>query len=611
MKSKLWVLGIGMTAVCLMLAGCPSKTSTVPNVVGQLQEVAGTAITAAGLAVGTITQEFSTTVASGVVISQSPAAGVSVSPGAVVALTVSKGGEPATVPDVVGQTQAAAIAVLTGAGFTIGEVTQGFSETVAVGLVISQSPGAGASAGTGSSVALTVSKGPSPVNMPYVVHQTLEAATATLTAAGLVVGTVTQEYSSSVASGSVISQAVIAGTPLSPGSAVPLTVSKGPQSVTVPNVVGLTQAAAGTALVVGANLTLGAITQEFSITVASGVVISQSPEAGASVDIYSAVALTVSKGPQPVNVPNLTGQTQAAASAALTAAQLVAGAVSQECHDTLPVGAVMSQHPAAGETVDAGSAVTLKVSTGPCAGSNQTFMLSGGVPLEMLWIQAGSFTMGSPDAELGHYKDESPQHSVTLDGFLMGKYELTKRQWQAVMGTTPWAGQDQIITDPDSPAVYISWYDAQSFLTALNAYTGKTFRLPSEAQWEYACRAGGADRFYWGDDPASSIIDSYAWWRGNAYSAEQQYAHVVGGKTANFFGLYDMSGNALEWCQDSYHDNYTGAPTDGSAWVTPEVEYQVLRGGDWYNYGASARSACRVSRMPYDAISTFGFRLAK
>jgi len=239
--------------------------------------------------------------------------------------------------------------------------------------------------------------------------------------------------------------------------------------------------------------------------------------------------------------------------------------------------------------------------------------------------------MGRYPGEQDSDFNEDPQHSVTVPGFWMAKYELTKRQWQAVMGTTPWAGSSyvHVLDDPDSPAVYVDWDDAKAFITALNSYTGKTFRLPSEAEWEYACRAGTTTRFYWGDDPSYAEIGSYAWNYYNAYNVGERYAHVVGQKLPNAWGLYDMSGNVLEWCEDDWHNSYTGVdvPTDGSAWVdSPRGLTRVLRGGDWYTPGdlgdfgdfgdldcrSYCRSALRTNFMPsWGGVPQVGFRLAR
>lgn len=248
-----------------------------------------------------------------------------------------------------------------------------------------------------------------------------------------------------------------------------------------------------------------------------------------------------------------------------------------------------------------------------------TLLLPGDVPLELMLIPAGTFLMGRYKDEQNSSRDEDPQHPVTLSqDFYMGKYEVTKRQWQAVMGTTPWSGERHVLNDLDSPAVYVSWDDAQSFITALNTHstnTGQgtaTFRLPSEAEWEYACRAGTTTRFYWGDDPSFTQISNYAWWLGNARDAGERYAHVVGLKLPNAFGLYDMSGNVFEWCEDDWHISYTGAPADGSAWVdNPRGVFRQLRGGAW-----SAIYICRsanrsISGSPDLTNGDHGFRVVR
>ena len=247
------------------------------------------------------------------------------------------------------------------------------------------------------------------------------------------------------------------------------------------------------------------------------------------------------------------------------------------------------------------------------AGETETIMLPGDVPLVMVWMPKGSFLMGSPDTELARDASEGPQHTVTLSsGFWMGKYELTQAQWQAVMGTTPWSVHNYVLADLDSPAMWVSWDDAKLFVAALNSLTGKTFRLPSESEWEYACRAGTTTRFYWGDDPTDVSINDYAWWDGNAGSIGEKYAHVVGQKLPNEWGLYDMSGNAWEWCEDDWHYDYVNAPTEGQAWVdSPRSIYRVNRGGYWYSPGPYCRSAARSYDEPSTAGFHVGFRLAR
>ena len=269
---------------------------TVPNVVGLAQAQAQTAIVAAKLTVGTIANATSTTVAAGNVISQTPAAGATAPQGSAIALTISLGPPTVTVPNVVGLAQAPAQTAITAAKLAVGTITKVNSTTVAAGNVISQTPAAGATAPQGSAVALTISLGPPNVTVPNVVGLAQAQAQTALVAAKLAVGTITTETSATVAAGNVIAQTPAAGAAVPQGSAVALTVSLGPPPVTVPNVVGLAQAQAQTALV-AAKLTVGTISKATNATVAAGNVISQTPAAGASALPGSAVNLTISLGP--------------------------------------------------------------------------------------------------------------------------------------------------------------------------------------------------------------------------------------------------------------------------------------------------------------------------
>ncbi len=272
----------------------------------------------------------------------------------------------ADVPNVTGLTQTAAQAAIAAARLTLGLVTEAYSPTVVAGVVISQDPASGAPVAPGATVNIVVSKGPQPVSVPNLAGLTRAGAEAAVTGAGLIVGTVTEVYSATVAAGLVVSQEPAAGTNVLPGVAVNFTVSKGPQPVSAPDIVGMTQTAAQSALA-GAGLTLGVVTEAFSPTVAAGAVISQNPVSGTSVLPGSAVNFVLSKGPQPpgtVTVPDLAGKDQVTAEAAITAAGLTVGNVTEDFSDTVPKGQVMSQTPAAGTTVSPGSAVWFMVSKG-------------------------------------------------------------------------------------------------------------------------------------------------------------------------------------------------------------------------------------------------------
>ena len=217
-----------------------------------------------------------------------------------------------------------------------------------------------------------------------------------------------------------------------------------------------------------------------------------------------------------------------------------------------------------------------------------------GVKLEMAAIPGGSFMMGSPENEERRYDNESPQHQVTVPSFFMGKYPVTQAQYQAIMGTNP-----SYFKGSNRPVECVSWDNAVAFCEKLSQITGKTYRLPSEAEWEYACRAGTTTPFHFGE----TITTDLANYNGN-YTYGQEPKGVYRRETtevgsfgvANNFGLYDMHGNVWEWCQDNWHSNYEGAPIDGSAWLGIEknTNTRLLRGGSWLNFPGPCRSAFRV-----------------
>jgi formylglycine-generating enzyme required for sulfatase activity len=208
----------------------------------------------------------------------------------------------------------------------------------------------------------------------------------------------------------------------------------------------------------------------------------------------------------------------------------------------------------------------------------------------MVLIPAGTFTMGSPDSEEGHFKDEGPQHRVTVQGFYIGKYEVTQEQYQAVMGTNP-----SEFNGNNRPVERVSWNDAVEFCRKLSQMTGRKYRLPTEAEWEYACRAGTTTPFAFG----SSLSSDQANFNGGypygdaAEGVYQNKTMSVGSFQPNAFGLYDMHGNVWEWCEDYYHSSYVGAPTNGSAWLSGDSSDRVLRGGSWSLYAPFLRSAFR------------------
>jgi formylglycine-generating enzyme required for sulfatase activity len=241
------------------------------------------------------------------------------------------------------------------------------------------------------------------------------------------------------------------------------------------------------------------------------------------------------------------------------------------------------------------------------AGYVQSFPLgTTGLTIEMVWVPAGSFLQGAYSGESGSSSDELPQHWVTFaNGFWMGKNEVTQAQWEAIAGSWSFYFDGH----PDYPAENVSWNDiTNTFLPALNSQSGgNVWRLPSESEWEYGCRAGTTTRYYWGDDLSYSQIGSYAWYSGNSGST----THTVGTKQPNSWNLYDMSGNVYEWCEDYWHSNYTGAPTNGSAWLSPSSSFRVLRGGSWSGSGINCRSANRYYGGPSSRGGNYGFRLVR
>jgi len=342
--------------VNLVISSGP-QIATVPNVQGLTQDAATAAITEAKLMMGTVTQKISNAVATGNVITQDPSSGSSVAEGSPVNLVISSGPQMVAVPTVEGLTQGAATSTITGANLKVGTVTQQSSNTVAIDKIITQYPPSGSSVAEGSQVQLLISSGPQMVAVPNVEGSTQAAGTTAITEAKLKVGTVAQQTSNSVAPGSVISQDPASGSSLAEGSPVNLVISSGPQMVTVPNLQGLTQAAA-TEAIARAKLAMGTVT-------ATGKIVSQDPPSGSSVTQGSQVNLVISLGPQMVTVPNVKGLTQAAATAAVTATNLTVGTITQQTSNTVVSGNVVSQDQPSGSSVAQGSAINLVISSGP------------------------------------------------------------------------------------------------------------------------------------------------------------------------------------------------------------------------------------------------------
>ena len=252
--------------------------------------------------------------------------------------------------------------------------------------------------------------------------------------------------------------------------------------------------------------------------------------------------------------------------------------------------------------------------------------LGNGIKLQMVYIPGGTFTMGSPESEEGRDDDEGPQHDVTVPPFFMGKYPVTQGQWKEIASRTDLKVKLDLKLEPSyfkepyqdidrwhRPVERVSWYEAVEFCERLSKLTQRNYRLPSEAEWEYACRAGTTTPFYFGKTITPELVNydgQYVY--GNAQKGEYRGETTpVGQFYPNAFGLYDMHGNVWEWCLDTWHNSYDGAPTDGSAWETGgHSTRRVSRGGSWSDYPRWCRSADRNYYVSVETVDDIiGFRL--
>ena len=244
--------------------------------------------------------------------------------------------------------------------------------------------------------------------------------------------------------------------------------------------------------------------------------------------------------------------------------------------------------------------------------------LGESIGLDMILVPGSTFTMGSPEDEPEHENDEGPQHEVTVSDFLMGRYPVTQAQWRFV-AELPQIKQElkpkpSQFEGDNRPVEQVSWDDAVEFCERLSVHTRREYRLPSEAEWEYACRAGTTTPFYFG----KTLTTELANYDGNGtyndgpkgeYRKETTPVDQFG--IANAFGLCDMHGNVYEWCVDHWHGNYEGAPTDGTAWLSEGAQSRerVIRGGSWDLNPRYCRSAYRFHASPDDRYYDFGFRV--
>ncbi|ODH00350.1 hypothetical protein A4S05_33540 [Nostoc sp. KVJ20] len=233
--------------------------------------------------------------------------------------------------------------------------------------------------------------------------------------------------------------------------------------------------------------------------------------------------------------------------------------------------------------------------------------LGNGITLEMVKILAGSFKMGSPPGETGRSQSEEPQHAVNVPAFFIGKFQVTQEQYQQIMGSNP-----SSFKGAKRPVEKVSWNDAVEFCKKLSQKTGREYRLPSEAEWEYACRAGTNTPFHFGETITTELAnyDGTSTYASAPKGKYRQKTTEVGSFPPNAFGLCDMHGNVWEWCQDTWHNSYKGAPTDGSAWIEDnDNENQLLRGGSWNYSPGYCRSAFRYGSTHDDHDVNIGFRV--
>ena len=261
------------------------------------------------------------------------------------------------------------------------------------------------------------------------------------------------------------------------------------------------------------------------------------------------------------------------------------------------------------DSVVVGRHSALKTETCKSRAKYAVFNLNKDVTIDLIGVPGGQVNIGSPETELERSLNEYPQHSVKIKPFFLSRYPITQQQWIAVMKNNPSRFQG----DPNLPVERVSWFDCLEFCDRVSALIGREVRLPSEAEWEYACRGKSVTPFHCGVTLNTSVANyngEFAYGLGEEGENRNQTT-VVGSFPPNIFGLYDLHGNVAEWCQDTWHDNYQGAPVDGSSWFEDnDSQPRILRGGSWLHFPGSCRSAHRLKAKPQDLSDAFGLRIA-
>jgi formylglycine-generating enzyme required for sulfatase activity len=239
-----------------------------------------------------------------------------------------------------------------------------------------------------------------------------------------------------------------------------------------------------------------------------------------------------------------------------------------------------------------------------------------GLKTKFVWCPSGKFMMGNPESENELISNDQVEVTLTT-GFWLGKYEVTQSEWKQVMKTEPWKGLIGTKEGADFPAAFVSWNDSSDFcrkLTEQEREAGRLlvdweYTLPTEAQWEYACRARTETSFSFGDD--ESKLGEYAWFQNNAGSADEKHAQRIGQKKANPWGIHDMHGNVWEWCRDVYSEERPGGrDPEVKADERAGASNRMCRGGSWISDAASCRSGDRVRGQPVSRLNSVGFRVA-